>query len=234
MNIMITGFDVDAEIIKCEIDKFGTNHEIYYLTCPLCKATPTDNYNFDHLPKIFDYIIVIYSSYSNSSQFLAHSLAVHSIQSKNEHFLCYDSYPKKHELNEIASMSEINLRQLKSIVSNGSTNLTDNVSLEDKEGLFHLKKDLISWAIVFMKTGLPNSFHKAWLKVRHPDDYFYFEYQYIARDGGEIEKFEPINDLYPFRCVEHLDEYLPSNKRNWKTCLLKFDIEKTSLEYEYD
>ena len=232
MKILITAFDIDTAIIKCEIDKLSSCHEISYFTCSVGSAIPAQG-NLDHPSITFDYIIVIYSSYSDSSQFLAHSLVVNSFRSNNKHFLCYESFPKRHELKEIATMSEINLQQLRSIVCNGSTETTDDASSIGSDELFHSKEDLVSWAIAFMKTGLPENFHKAWLKAHHPDKYYRFEYQYIADEGGQIQKFEPTNDLYPFRCIEHLDEYLPPNKRNWETCHLVFDTEVSSLEYEY-
>jgi hypothetical protein len=102
-----------------------------------------------------------------------------------------------------------------------------------KDNASHSKQDLVSWATGCMWEGLPENFYSAWLEVTRSGDAVEAHYRCIIEEGGEVEQFQAADDLYPIQCIEHLDEHLPQQKRNWKKCVLTFNPETASLDYEY-
>ena len=110
-------------------------------------------------------------------------------------------------------------------------NRTADAAGEEKP--VHSKQDLISWAAGCMLEGLPDVFYKAWVGVLRGDDTSKVDYHCILEENGETESFRAADDLYPIQCIEHLDGYLPKEKRNWVKCWLVFNTESASIRYEY-
>lgn len=108
-----------------------------------------------------------------------------------------------------------------------------NSSNEKQEKKSYSKQDLISWATGCMLEGLPEEFQSAWIEVVQAENTKKISYKFIANDEGLIEKFQAADDLYLVQCIELLDEHLPEEKRNWKKCVLKFDMQISSLDYTY-
>ena len=102
-----------------------------------------------------------------------------------------------------------------------------------KEKASHSKQELISWATGCMWEGLPDVFHKAWVEVSRDGNTVEAHYRCIIEEWSEVEQFQAADDLYPIQCIEHLDDHLPKDKRNWKKCVLTFNPETASLNYEY-
>ena len=102
-----------------------------------------------------------------------------------------------------------------------------------KEKVVHSSQDLVSWATGCMLEGLPDDFHKAWVEVSRSGKTVEAHYRCIIVEGEVIEQFQAADDLYPIQCIENLDDHLPKDKRNWNKCILEFNSESASLNYEH-
>jgi len=95
------------------------------------------------------------------------------------------------------------------------------------------RKELISWCTGCMMEGLPDDFHRAWVEYsKKENDSVVIRYKCILIEGGEIEKFEPADHLYPVQCIDLLDDHLAEQKKQWKKCTLSFTPESAQLKYE--
>lgn len=103
---------------------------------------------------------------------------------------------------------------------------------DDQPEAEHSKEELMQWAVGCMLEGLPDNFFEAWVEYNKNEDGNDISYKFIPKEGAEVKKFHPADDLYPVQCINLLEEHLEKNEEGWKKCIIKFSPNFIKLDYE--